>query len=40
MWWCIVTMATVGYGDKLPLTLEGKIVASITAIVGLTTLSL
>ena len=31
-WWCMVTLMTVGYGDVYPLTVEGKIVASLTMI--------
>ncbi len=36
-WWAYVTVTTVGYGDKFPLSLEGRIVACIlmTAGVGL-----
>eukprot|EP00299_Pterocystis_sp_00344_P010763 c4899_g1_i1.p1 GENE.c4899_g1_i1~~c4899_g1_i1.p1 ORF type:complete len:253 (+),score=42.54 c4899_g1_i1:36-794(+) len=34
MWWCLVTLATVGYGDAVPLTNNGKFVASITMIAG------
>jgi hypothetical protein len=26
-WWCIVTLMTVGYGDEMPITGEGKLVA-------------
>jgi voltage-gated potassium channel len=29
MWWSIVTFATVGYGDKYPVTWQGKIAGSI-----------
>jgi voltage-gated potassium channel len=36
-WWAYVTITTVGYGDKFPLSFEGRIVAAIlmTAGVGL-----
>jgi len=37
MWWAFVTITTVGYGDKFPLTHEGRIIAAVlmTAGVGL-----
>ena len=35
MWWAIVTLGTVGYGDVVPVTPFGKIVASFTIIGGL-----
>ncbi len=37
LWWAYVTITTVGYGDKFPVTMEGRIIASIlmTAGVGL-----
>jgi voltage-gated potassium channel len=37
IWWSYVTVTTVGYGDKFPVTTEGRIIASIlmTAGVGL-----
>eukprot|EP01052_Picozoa_sp_SAG31_P047599 SAG31_NODE_9594_length_1253_cov_2.246967_1_plen_324_part_10 len=34
-WWCIVTMTTVGYGDKYPLSWMGQIIATCTAAVGI-----
>jgi voltage-gated potassium channel len=35
MYWAIVTLTTVGYGDKVPITGIGKLIAGITAIFGL-----
>lgn len=37
LWWAFVTITTVGYGDKFPLTTEGRIIAAVlmTAGVGL-----
>jgi len=35
MWWCMVTITTVGYGDMYPATLAGKLVAASTMIMGL-----
>ena len=40
MWWSIVTVATVGYGDKVPITPLGRIVGSVTIISGLILISL
>jgi voltage-gated potassium channel len=34
LWWGIATMTTAGYGDKYPVTYEGRIVASILMISG------
>jgi voltage-gated potassium channel len=40
MWWAIVTLTTVGYGDAFPISPLGKLVASLTAVMGLVMLAL
>lgn len=35
MWWCIVTITTTGYGDMVPSTVAGKMVAAATMLAGL-----
>jgi voltage-gated potassium channel len=35
MWWAIVTLGTVGYGDAVPITVPGKLVAGVTILFGL-----
>ncbi|WP_010586810.1 ion transporter [Schlesneria paludicola] len=34
LWWSVVTMTTVGYGDKYPVTTVGRIIASVVMISG------
>jgi voltage-gated potassium channel len=34
LWWNIVTLATVGYGDKYPVTTAGRVIGVIVIIVG------
>lgn len=40
MWWAIITLTTVGYGDVFPITAAGKAVAAVTAVLGLVMLAL
>ena len=35
MWWAIVTLGTIGYGDVVPVTVLGRMVASVTIFIGL-----
>jgi voltage-gated potassium channel len=35
MWWGIATLTTVGYGDVVPMTDLGKLLASFTMLVGI-----
>lgn len=35
MWWSIVTLTTVGYGDTYPITALGQTIAAIIAILGI-----
>lgn len=34
LWWSFVTITTVGYGDKFPVTTEGRIIASVLMVAG------
>lgn len=35
MWWAVVTMTTIGYGDVYPVTYYGKIIGSVMALLGI-----
>jgi len=35
MWWAVMTLTTVGYGDVSPVTALGKVMASIIAVLGI-----
>ncbi len=35
MWWAIVTLTTVGYGDVVPITTMGKIFAGLIGLIGI-----
>ncbi len=40
LWWTIVTITTVGYGDIVPMTVAGKILASIIMFAGLAAIAI
>ncbi len=35
MWWGIVTLTTIGYGDVYPVTVPGKLIAAGVAVIGI-----
>ena len=35
IWWAVVTLSTVGYGDVVPITVAGRIIAGLTMVFGL-----
>jgi voltage-gated potassium channel len=39
IWWAIVTLGTVGYGDIVPHTAWGRVVGSVVIVVGVTFIS-
>ena len=40
MWWSLITLTTVGYGDVSPITPIGKVVGAFTAIMGVCVVAL
>jgi voltage-gated potassium channel len=40
MWWSIITLTTVGYGDVSPVTAFGKVIGAATAVLGVCTVAL
>jgi len=40
MWWAIVTVGTIGYGDVVPITVFGKLIATGTIFLGLVMMAL
>ncbi|MCC9041990.1 ion transporter [Myroides sp. M-43] len=35
MWWSVITICTVGYGDIYPITVLGKVIGGILAVIGI-----
>ena len=35
MWWGIVTLTTIGYGDVVPITTAGRLIAGVIAVMGI-----
>lgn len=35
MWWSVITLSTVGYGDVYPITPLGKVIGGLIAVIGL-----
>jgi voltage-gated potassium channel len=40
MWWAVITVTTIGYGDLFPITALGRLVGSMLALVGIVMLAL
>lgn len=40
IWWAVVTVTSVGYGDMVPITILGKILSGIVSLCGLALLAL
>jgi Ion channel len=38
MWWGLTTVTTVGYGDRYPVTPEGRVIGGVLMIVGIATM--
>jgi voltage-gated potassium channel len=39
-WWAAVTVTTVGYGDVYPVTVEGRVIATVIMVIGIAILSI
>jgi voltage-gated potassium channel len=40
LWWAVIHLTTIGYGDVYPVTQAGKILAGITALIGVSMVTL
>ena len=35
MWWSVATLTTVGYGDTVPMTIIGRLLAAVNVVLGI-----
>lgn len=40
LWWAFVTITTVGYGDHFPITVEGRLIAAVLMVSGISLLGI
>lgn len=40
MWWSVITLTTVGYGDVVPVTALGRVLGGMTALLGVASIAL
>ncbi len=40
MWWAVITLCTIGYGDTIPVTSTGKFLACICSLIGVSIFAL
>src|SRR3954470_21201734 len=40
LWWCMATVTTVGYGDVVPITSAGRVVAMVYMFFGITLIAI
>lgn len=40
LWWCVVTLTTTGYGDAVPVTVVGRVIAGMVMILGIAILAM
>jgi voltage-gated potassium channel len=38
VWWALTTLTTVGYGDRYPVTVEGRLIAAVVMLTGIAVL--
>ena len=38
VWWALTTLTTVGYGDRFPVTIEGRLIAAVVMLTGIAVL--
>ena len=40
LWWAVVTVSTVGYGDEYPVSAEGRLIATLLIVISVGMLSI